>query len=75
MPTPFQYSYDRNRHLVVPVLRVMSGHTKCNGQLNVKQYNKTALANAYVDLGHWGMITPYIGAGLGVNANTIHGHR
>ena len=31
------------------------------------------MANAFFDLGHWGIVTPYIGAGVGVNANTIDG--
>ncbi|MGD0563548.1 MAG: hypothetical protein ABSA66_10685 [Roseiarcus sp.] len=46
----------------------------CTGYLNVKQYNNTGLVNAYLDLGtYWGFITPYIGAGVGMNANTITG--
>jgi opacity protein-like surface antigen len=45
----------------------------CDGNLNVKQYNNTALAMGYIDLGHFGLISPYIGAGGGVNVNTITG--
>jgi opacity protein-like surface antigen len=30
------------------------------------------LANAYVDLGTWWCLTPFIGAGVGVSRNTIH---
>lgn len=31
------------------------------------------LANAYVDLGTWAGITPYVGAGIGTSRNTISG--
>jgi opacity protein-like surface antigen len=45
----------------------------CKGYLNAKQYNNLGLASAYLDLGtYWG-VTPYIGAGAGLNANTISG--
>lgn len=48
--------------------------TTCTGNLNVSQYNNLGIASAYVDLGHWWMgITPYIGAGVGLNVNTITG--
>jgi opacity protein-like surface antigen len=33
------------------------------------------LANAYVDLGVWHGITPYVGAGIGASRNTIHDFR
>lgn len=33
------------------------------------------LANAYIDLGHWRGISPYIGAGIGASRNTIHSFR
>lgn len=46
----------------------------CTANLNVTQYNNLGIASAYVDLGHWWMgITPYIGAGVGLNVNTING--
>lgn len=31
------------------------------------------LANAYVDLGTWWNITPFVGAGVGMSRNTISG--
>ena len=33
-----------------------------------------ALANAYVDLGTWWCVTPFIGAGVGFSRNTISGY-
>jgi opacity protein-like surface antigen len=45
----------------------------CTGYLNAKQTNNTALASAYLDLGTFWGLTPYIGAGAGFNANTISG--
>ncbi len=45
----------------------------CNGYLNMTQYNNMGMAMAYVDLGHWGLFSPYLGAGFGLNANTISG--
>jgi hypothetical protein len=47
--------------------------TTCNGYLNSTQYNNTVLGSAYVDLGKWSIVTPYIGAGFGINASTITG--
>ncbi len=47
--------------------------TTCNGRLNVSQYNNTGLAMGYADLGHWGLFTPFVGVGAGINANTITG--
>ena len=45
----------------------------CNSFLTLKQHNNVALANAYVDLGtYWG-ITPYVGAGAGLNVNSATG--
>jgi len=58
VPVPVGYAYD---------------FTKCDGNLHVNQYNNTALVMGYVDLGHWGLFTPYIGAGAGVNADTMTG--
>jgi opacity protein-like surface antigen len=34
-----------------------------------------AMANAYVDLGTWWCITPFVGAGVGMSRNTISGFR
>jgi opacity protein-like surface antigen len=45
----------------------------CTGYLNATQYNNLAIANAYVDLGNFWGFTPFIGGGLGMNANTITG--
>jgi hypothetical protein len=57
-PTPVGYQYD---------------FTTCNGQLKMSQYNNTVLAMGYFDLGHWWLFTPYIGAGAGINVNSING--
>jgi opacity protein-like surface antigen len=45
----------------------------CTGYLHATQTNNTALASAYFDLGNFWGVTPYIGAGAGLNANTISG--
>ena len=45
----------------------------CTGYLHATQTNNTALASAYFDLGDFWGFTPYIGAGAGLNANTISG--
>ena len=45
----------------------------CTGYLHATQTNNTALASAYLDLGTFWGVTPYIGAGAGFNANTITG--
>ena len=45
----------------------------CNGSLGLHQHNSTALASAYVDLGNYWGVTPYVGAGAGLNANTMSG--
>ena len=45
----------------------------CDGHVKLTQYNNAGLVNGYVDLGtYWG-ITPYFGAGAGLNVNTISG--
>lgn len=46
---------------------------QCTGVLNARQYNNLGLANAYFDLGAFWGVTPYVGAGAGLNANTISG--
>ena len=49
-------------------------YTQCDGKLNVSQYNNTGMVMGYFDVGHWGIFSPYIGAGVGINANTVDGH-
>ena len=45
----------------------------CDSYLSLKQHNNVGLANAYVDLGtYWG-VTPYLGAGAGLNVNSATG--
>jgi opacity protein-like surface antigen len=45
----------------------------CDGDLELKQHNNMVLGNAYVDLGtYWG-ITPYVGAAAGVNVTSTSG--
>ena len=36
--------------------------------------SSTVLVNAYVDLGAWSGVTPYVGAGVGVAQNRFHRH-
>jgi opacity protein-like surface antigen len=47
------------------------------GSCNVDGYSKfshwNVLANAYVDLGNWGGLTPYLGAGVGVSNSVTRG--
>ena len=45
----------------------------CNSTLTLKQHNNVVLANAYVDLGNYWGFTPYLGAGAGLNVNSISG--
>jgi opacity protein-like surface antigen len=45
----------------------------CTGNLDVQQHNSTGLASAYLDLGHYWGVTPYVGAGGGLNANVTSG--
>jgi opacity protein-like surface antigen len=45
----------------------------CNGYLQASQYNHLGLASAYVDLGNYWGVTPYVGAGAGLNVNVISG--
>ena len=45
----------------------------CNGYLGFKQRNYMAMANGYWDITTWNGFTPYVGAGLGLNANTSSG--
>jgi opacity protein-like surface antigen len=48
-------------------------YTQCDGKLKVNQYNNTGMVMGYVDVGHWGIFSPYVGAGVGINANTLDG--
>ncbi len=41
---------------------------------SLKLESTTALVNAYVDLGTWSGITPYVGAGVGVAHNLLHSY-
>jgi len=45
----------------------------CNGVLKLKQWNNMVLGNAYVDLGNYYGVTPYVGAGAGLNVNYATG--
>ena len=45
----------------------------CEGIMSVRQHANTFLANAYVDLGAWRGITPYLGGGLGATVNSMQG--
>jgi opacity protein-like surface antigen len=47
--------------------------TGCEGFVSGHQYNQTGLVNAYYDIGSYWGITPYVGGGLGMNANVISG--
>ncbi|HYA72301.1 MAG TPA: hypothetical protein VEF36_03990, partial [Roseiarcus sp.] len=58
-PTPTGYLYDTT--------------STCTGRLSLRERNSTALASAYLDLGKYWGVTPYIGAGAGLNANMIDG--
>jgi opacity protein-like surface antigen len=57
-----------------------SDNVTFNGGIGVDNYSGSKsewvfLANAYVDLGTWFCITPYIGAGVGGTYNRIHSFR
>ena len=45
----------------------------CTGALNLNRRDSTALAAAYLDLGNYWGVTPYVGAGVGLNADMISG--
>lgn len=44
-----------------------SGLEQCYTNLNSSIHEYAALANGYVDLGHWSIFTPYVGAGAGLS--------
>jgi len=48
--------------------------TVCTGGVDIKRRDWTTLAAAYVDLGNYWGFTPYIGGGLGLNADIISGN-
>jgi opacity protein-like surface antigen len=48
-------------------------NSTCTGNVYLHQRNSTVLASAYVDLGDYWGITPYVGAGAGLNASMING--
>jgi opacity protein-like surface antigen len=45
----------------------------CTGALNLTRRDSTALAAAYLDLGNYWGVTPYVGGGVGLNADMISG--
>lgn len=65
-------NYDSTTQEYVSVGNTLTTNS-CTGYLSSTQFNQTALATAYVDLGHWWLFNPFIGAGLGVNVNNISG--
>ena len=44
----------------------------CYGTFNAQRHTNTVLGNAYVDLGSWSGITPYLGGGVGISAVSMH---
>ncbi len=66
------YTYPGGVPTPVPV-GYLWAPTACNGYLNASQYNNLLLGSAYIDLGNYWGVTPYIGAGAGLNANTVSG--
>ena len=50
---------------------VTPGSCNVNGVSKFSHWN--LLANAYVDLGNWGGLTPYVGAGAGITHQTTRG--
>ena len=45
----------------------------CNGYINSSIYNNLVMGSIYFDLGHYWGVTPYVGAGAGMNATTTSG--
>jgi opacity protein-like surface antigen len=52
-----------------------SGGVTLPDDYNASKSEWLFLANAYVDLGTWWCITPFVGAGVGMSRNTISGFR
>jgi opacity protein-like surface antigen len=50
--------------------RYTEGYSQDRGKLQ----SSTLLLNGYIDLGTWGGITPYVGAGIGVAQNRLHNY-
>ncbi|THD47727.1 MAG: hypothetical protein E7774_04070 [Bradyrhizobium sp.] len=46
----------------------------CTGALDLTRRNSTAMAAAYLDLGNYWGVTPYVGGGVGLNADMISGN-
>ena len=63
-PTPTGYVYDQTG----------ADTSVCTGALDLTRRNSTALAAAYLDLGNYWGVTPYVGGGLGLNADMISGN-
>ena len=63
-PTPTGYVYDQTG----------ADTSVCTGALDLTRRNSTALAAAYLDLGNYWGVTPYVGGGIGLNANMISGN-
>jgi len=57
----------------VPLGYLYNTTNTCNGSASLHQYNNTFLGNAYVDLGTYYGLTPYVGGGLGLNMNVVSG--
>ena len=45
----------------------------CDGYLKIRQTNNLVLANAYIDIGTFYGLTPYVGGGLGMNVSREKG--
>jgi opacity protein-like surface antigen len=46
----------------------------CTGALDLRRRDSTGLAAAYLDLGNYWGVTPYVGGGLGLNADNVSGN-
>lgn len=57
----------------VPTGYIYDPTVTCNSNLKLKQHDNVLLANAYVDLGDYFGLTPYVGAGAGLNVNSLSG--
>ncbi len=63
--------YRGSRELPWHAISVNLGGTVYPDNYSGSKSEWTFLTNAYVDLGTWNCITPFIGAGIGVSRNTI----
>jgi len=57
----------------MPVGYLYDTTNTCNGALSLQQHSQTGLANAYLDLGTYWHVTPYIGGGAGLNVASTSG--